>query len=132
MKLKIICWNVSELNEKKKRKLLRLMVTEWDTCITCFVETKLKSADYSLFRQTGGSRWIKWKEIEAQGHSGGILLFWDKRRCKCDDKLMVLHSDTGFLEELNTGFKLMFTGVYGPFDRKKRGELWQELDAIRG
>uniref|UniRef100_M1C623 Uncharacterized protein n=1 Tax=Solanum tuberosum TaxID=4113 RepID=M1C623_SOLTU len=45
---------------------------------------------------------------------------------------MVLHSDTGFLEELNTGFMLMFTGVYGPCDSKKRRELWHKLGAIRG
>lgn len=36
--------------------------------------------DQLRIRQIGGSRWIEWAELEAQGSSGGILVYWDKRR----------------------------------------------------
>lgn len=59
------------INGKEKRRLVNLL---------CLTETKLHQMDQLRIRQIGGSRWIEWAELEAQGSSGGILVYWDKRR----------------------------------------------------
>lgn len=71
-------------------------------------------------------------ELGAQGRSGGILVYWDKRRWSCSDKHIGQHSITVFLKEENTDFQCAFTGVYGPCDRKTRRILWKEMGAVSG
>nr|XP_009627966.1 farnesylcysteine lyase-like [Nicotiana tomentosiformis] len=68
--------------------------------------------------QVGGSRWSECVELEAQGNSGGIVVYWGKRRWSCMDKYVGHHSITTFLQEENSGFQCTFTGVYAPCDRK--------------
>lgn len=60
--------------------MVYLLLKKWNADIVCLVETKMKHVDGTCIRQIGGSRWSDWVELEAQGRSGGILIYWDKRR----------------------------------------------------
>ncbi|RVW51255.1 hypothetical protein CK203_075421 [Vitis vinifera] len=53
-----------------------------------------------------GGRFLDWRTLEATGAAGGVLVCWDK--------------------------SLGIHGVYGPFNKKDRECLWEELGAVRG
>lgn len=65
----------------------------------------MKEVDLPCIIQVGGSRCSDWVELEAQGNSGRILIFWDKRRWICLDNHLGQHSVTIVLEEVNDGFQ---------------------------
>lgn len=50
--------------------------------------------------------------MDAQGSSGGIIVFWDKR-WNCKEELFGLHSVTVFLKESNIGFSCIFPEFMG-------------------
>lgn len=118
MMLNIICSNVR--GDKEKRRMVDLLLRKWNSNIVCLTETKMNVIDLPCIKRVGGSRWTDWAELEAQGSSGGILVYWDKRRWQCMDKLVGQHSVTVILEEGSSGLQYAFTGVYGPCDRKER------------
>lgn len=120
------------VNKLEKKELVKLVLGKWKADIVCLTETKMKKINLDCIRLIGGSRWTEWIEMEAQGNSGGIVIFWDKRRWKCLEHIKGQHSVTILLEEEKSGYQYAFTGVYGPCDRKERKGLWKELAAING
>lgn len=80
MKLTIICGNVRGMNDKKKRNLVDLLFRNWNADIVCLFETKISGLIQEGIKQVG-------VELEAQGNSGRIVVYWDKRRWKCKEKL---------------------------------------------
>ncbi|RVW32756.1 hypothetical protein CK203_086353 [Vitis vinifera] len=59
-----------------------------------------------VVKSLGVGRFLDWRTLEAAGAAGGVLVCWDK--------------------------VWVFTGVYGPFNKKDRECLWEELGAVRG
>ena len=68
----------------------------------------------------------------AQGSAGGILVCWDKRSLELLEMEVGNFSISCRLKNVEDGVVWIFTGVYGPCNRKEREELWEELGAIRG
>ncbi|XP_070054291.1 uncharacterized protein [Nicotiana tomentosiformis] len=71
--------------------------------------------------QVRGGVGFRWTELEAQGNSGGIIVYWDKRRWNCKEKYVGQHSLTTLMEEENTCSQVTFTGVYAPYEEEKKG-----------
>ncbi|RVW56699.1 putative ribonuclease H protein [Vitis vinifera] len=85
-----------------------------------------------IVRSLGSGRFLDWKALNAEGASGGILICWDKR------SLDILDWEEGHFtlscrfRNVENGAVWVFTGVYGPFSKVERDELWEEFGAIRG
>lgn len=121
------------MNDSGKRKLIDLLLRRWNADVVCLFETKMSGLRQDDIMQVGGSRWSECVELEAQGNSGGIVVYWGKRRWSCMDKYVGHHSITTFLQEENSGFQCTFTGVYAPCDRKVRRvgcNLWFDLTTL--
>ncbi|RVW38423.1 hypothetical protein CK203_090291 [Vitis vinifera] len=83
-----------------------------------------------IVRSLGSGRFLDWKAMNAEGALGGILICWDKRF------LDILDWKEGHFT-LSCGFKNVeneavwaFTGVYGPFSKVERDELWESLGRL--
>lgn len=128
MKLKIICWNVRGMNDKEKRRIIDLLIRKWNTDIMCLTKTKMNKIDLPCIKQVGGSRWIDWVELEARGSSGGILVYWDKRRWQYTYKEVGHHSITIILEGVSLGLQYVNTSHrYMGHVIEKKKKLWKEL-----
>ncbi|RVW88360.1 LINE-1 reverse transcriptase-like [Vitis vinifera] len=68
----------------------------------------------------------------AQGSAGGILVCWDKRSLELLEMEVGNFSISCRLKNVENEVVWIFTGVYGPCNRKEREMLWEELGAIRG
>ncbi|RVW17300.1 hypothetical protein CK203_069209 [Vitis vinifera] len=68
----------------------------------------------------------------AQGSAGGILVCWDKRSLELLELEVGFYSISCKLKTVENDVVWVFTGVYGPCNRKERELLWEELGAIRG
>ncbi|RVW55567.1 Transposon TX1 uncharacterized 149 kDa protein [Vitis vinifera] len=79
-----------------------------------------------------GSLPTKYLCLRAQGLAGGILVCWDKRSLELLEMEVGNFSISCRLKNVEDGVVWIFTGVYGPCNRKEREELWEELGAIRG
>ena len=100
--------------------------------LLCIQETKIQSMSEGIVRSLGSGRFLDWKALNAEGASGGILICWDKR------SLDILNWEEGHFtlscrfRNVENGAVWVFTGVYGPFSKVERDELWEEFGAIRG
>ena len=77
--IKIISWNVRGVNNKEKRTLIKALLKTHKADLLCFQKTKLKGVSNSLVRSLGVQRLMDWVASNAQGASGGVLIFWDSR-----------------------------------------------------
>lgn len=89
--------------------MVNLVLRKWNTDMVCLRETKMKEVDHSCVKQVGGTRLSEWVELGAQGSSGGVLIFWDKKRWNCLDDHQGQHSIAVSLEDINTGQQFGFT-----------------------
>ncbi|KAJ9701691.1 hypothetical protein PVL29_006878 [Vitis rotundifolia] len=85
-----------------------------------------------VVRSLGSGRFLDWGAMGAQGTAGGILVCWDKRSLSLLEMEVGQFSISCRLRNVEDGLVWIFTGVYGPFARKDRETLWEELGAIRG
>ena len=65
------------------------------------------------------------------GSAGGILLLWDKRRLSLVEFKYGNYS-LSCVFRIVEDFLWMFTGVYGPIERRHKEIFWEELSSIRG
>ena len=79
MKLKILSWNVRGANFGAKRKVIKAFVKMQRVDVVCLQETKLKEVSNRMIRDLGVGRFLEWVAINAEGASGGFLIFWDTR-----------------------------------------------------
>ena len=63
---------------------------------------------------------------------GGILLLWDKRRISLVDSVVGSFSVSCLFRMEDDGFHWVFSGVYGPTEKRLREAFWEELGSIRG
>ncbi|RVW31856.1 hypothetical protein CK203_099023 [Vitis vinifera] len=85
-----------------------------------------------VVRSLGSGRFLDWGAMGAQGSAGGILVCWDKRSLELLEMEVGNFSILCRLKNVEDGVVWIFTGVYGPCNKKEREELWEELGAIRG
>ena len=70
--------------------------------------------------------------MEAEGTTGGILVFWDKRKLEVMEVELGHFYVTCIFKSTEDGFQWAFTGVYGPVERSKSELLWEELGSVKG
>ena len=79
MTLQLLSWNVSGLNNPRKREVCKNLLKDWECDIVCFQETKVSSTDVAFVRSLWGSHFTDWAVLDAVQTSGRVLLIWDKR-----------------------------------------------------
>ncbi|RVX17539.1 hypothetical protein CK203_003885 [Vitis vinifera] len=95
-------------------------------------ETKIQTLSEGLVRSLGSGRWSNWVALDALGSAGGMLVCWDKRSLEVMETEVGKFSVSYRIRNVEDGLTWIFTGVYGPFSKKDRDCLWEELGAIRG
>ena len=82
--------------------------------LVCIQETKIQDFSNACARSFGAGRFHDWKALEAEGATGGILLFWDKRKMNLVKAEIGSFSITCLFKNVEDGFMWPFTGVYNP------------------
>lgn len=77
MNLKILSWNVSGLNNYRKRLHVH-WIRKWKLDVICFQETKLKFVNYSIVNSLWNYPLMGWVDLVSDGVSGDILSMWNK------------------------------------------------------
>ncbi|RVW53777.1 Transposon TX1 uncharacterized 149 kDa protein [Vitis vinifera] len=121
-----------EANDSSKRKVIKAMIRSQRADLFCIQETKIQTMTEGVVRSLGSGRFLDWGAMGAQGSAGGILVCWDKRSLDLLEMEMGNFSISCRLKNVEDGMVWIFTGVYGPCNRKEREALWEELGAIRG
>ena len=103
MKLRMVSWNVRDLNDLRKRLVVRNLLREWNCDVVCLQETKLAGMLWSW-------HYVDWVALDADQTAGGVLMMW---------------------EGLGDGFIWACSGFYGPNDNILRGQMWDELIGIQ-
>ena len=132
MKLRLLSWNVRGANDSSKRKVIKAMIRSQRVDLFCIQETKIQTMSEGVVRSLGSGRFLDWGAMGAQGSAGGILICWDKRSLELLEMEVGQFSISCRLKNVEDGPVWIFNGVYGPFTRKERETMWEELGAIRG
>lgn len=74
MKVKIISWNVREVNEAAKQSSVKSLMGKWKADIICLQETKIVDWSSQMIQQIWGNRWACWTELKASGSKGEIII----------------------------------------------------------
>ncbi|RVW72592.1 Transposon TX1 uncharacterized 149 kDa protein [Vitis vinifera] len=85
-----------------------------------------------VVKSLGVGRFLDWRTLEAIGAAGGVLVCWDKRSLELLEWEEGQFSVSCKFRTVENGTVWVFTGVYGPFNKKDRECLWEELGAVRG
>ena len=80
MKIKILSWNVRDVNDPDKRKVIKNFLRIHKADLVCLQETKVQQMNIDMVRSLGVGRFLNWKALNAEGSAGGILLLWDNSR----------------------------------------------------
>ena len=132
MKIKILSWNVRGVNDPVKRSVIKGFLISNRVDLVCFQETKVQQMNVGMVRSLGVGRYLNWIALDAEGSAGGILLLWDKRRISLEDSVAGSFSVSCWFRMAEDGFQWVFSGVYGPIDKRYRESFWEELGSIRG
>lgn len=79
MKVKLITWNVREINRISSRNLVKSSLQTWKADVYCLQETKVNKDVEGIAKQFWVYRWMRCGYIEADRSSGGILIMGDCR-----------------------------------------------------
>ena len=100
--------------------------------LVCVQETRIQDLSKACVCSLGVSRFHDWNALEAEGATGGILLFWDKRKMDLVEAEIGSFSITCLFKNVEDGFMWAFTGVYGPVERRSQEIFWEELGSLKG
>ena len=132
MKIKILSWNVRGVNDPVKRSVIKGFLRSNRVNLVCFQETKVQQMNVGMVRSLGVGRFLNWIALDAEGSAGGILLLWDKRRISLVDSVAGSFSVSCRFRMEEDGLQWVFSGVYGPIEKRYRESFWEELGSIRG
>ena len=79
MKLRMVSWNVRDLNDLRKRLVVRNLLREWNYDVVCLQETKLAGIDRQMICSLWSCPYVDWVALDADQTAGKILMMWDKR-----------------------------------------------------
>lgn len=98
----------------------------------CLQETKLELVQPAIWREIGGSSLDQFAFVPAKGSAGGIVLGWNSA---------LLIGTVGQVGEFclsvdfvvwRDNFIWRCTTVYGPTERSRKRDFWEELSGSRG
>ena len=124
MMLKFLSWNVRGANNLEKRKIIRNFVRLQMVDLACLQETKIQDFSSTYAYSFGVGKFADWKALEAKGTTGGILLFWDRRKLDLVEVETSLFSIVCPFKIVEDRFQWAFTGVYGLVEKSKRELFW--------
>ena len=75
--VKIISWNVRELNEQDKRLRVRNLIRRWGLDVVCLQETKMGLINRAVIHSLWGGQHVDWSYLGSCGASGRVLVMWD-------------------------------------------------------
>ena len=87
IKLRMVSWNVRDLNDSQKHLIVRNLLREWNCDIVCLQETKLEGMDRQLICSLWSCPYVDLVALNADQTASGVLMMWDKR---ASEKLEVL------------------------------------------
>ena len=122
MKIRLLSWNVRGVNDSSKRKVIKAIIRNQKVDLFCLQETKIQSMNEGLVRSLGYGRFLDWGALDAQGAAGGVLICWDKRTLEIIEMERGQFSIFCRLRNVEDGKVWIFTGVYGPFSKKRQGD----------
>ena len=132
MKIKILSWKVKGVNDPVKRSVIKSFLRSNRVDLICLQETKVQQMNIGMVRSLGVGRYLNWIALDAEGSVGGILLLWDKRRISFEDAVAGSFSVSCLFRMAEDGFQWVFSGVYGPIEKRLRESFWEELGSISG
>ena len=132
MKLRLLSWNVRGANDSSKRRVIKVVIRSQRVDLFSLQETKIQTLSEGLVRSLGSGRWSNWVAMDALGYAGGMLICWYKRSLKVMETEVGKFSVSCRIRNVEDGLTWIFTSAYGPFSKKDRDCLWEELGAIRG
>ena len=132
MKIKILSWNVRGVNDPDKRRVIKNFLRTHRLDLVCLQETKVQEMNHVMARSLGVGRFLNWKDLNAEGSAGSILLLWDKRRISMVDSVVGSFSVSCLFRMAEDGYQWVFSGVYGPVEKSLRESFWEELGSIKG
>ena len=80
MKLRMVSWNVRDLNDSQKHLIVRNLLREWNCDVVCLQETKIAGVLWSC-------PYVDFVALDVDQTASGVLMMWDKR---ASEKLEVL------------------------------------------
>ena len=75
MKIKILAWNVQEVNDKNKRKLIKALISSQKVDLVCLQQNKMTEMSLGAARSLGVGRFLEWGALNARGAAGGVVVF---------------------------------------------------------
>ncbi|GKV49617.1 hypothetical protein SLEP1_g56358 [Rubroshorea leprosula] len=110
-----------------KKKEVRRMVFDEKPDFMFLQETKLEKVDVGICRQLWNSDEFDWVAKGSSRASGGLLCIWDRRYFVKREEFTG-DGFMGILGEWGVNKQLYFLiNVYGPKERQKKANLWEEL-----
>ena len=132
MKIKMLSWNVRDVNDPDKRKVIKNFLRTHRVDLVCLQEAKVQDMNNVMACSLGVGRLLNWKALNAEGSAGGILLLWDKGRISMVDSVVGSFSVSCLFRMAEDGYQWVFSGVYNPIEKTLRESFWEELGLIRG
>ena len=71
-----------------------------------------------VVKSLGVGRFLDWRTLEVAGAAGGVLVCWDKRSLELLEWEEGQFSVSCKFRTVENGTVWVFTGVYGPFNKK--------------
>ncbi|RVX07561.1 Transposon TX1 uncharacterized 149 kDa protein [Vitis vinifera] len=132
MKLRLLSRNVCGVNDSSKRRVIKAVIRSQRVDLFYLQEAKIQTLSEGLVRSLGSGRWLDWMALDAYGSAGGLLICWDKRSLEVLEMEVGKFSISCRFRNVEDGLTWIFTGMYGPFSKKDRDCIWEELGAVRG
>lgn len=131
MNLKLISWNIREMNNGRKRMVIKNLMRSWKADVVCFQETKVEGDISNMVKEVWGNKWAHFAQLEASGTRGGVVIMWDKRVWDGEISSIGEYSISCCFTGVSQDLKWLLTGVYAPIKREERIEAWWEIGAAR-
>ena len=77
MKIRLLFWNVSKLNNPHKRSVVKNILRDLRVDVVC-LQKKLQCVDLGVIHNLWGNLYADWESLNAINTAGGVLM-WDKR-----------------------------------------------------
>ena len=123
MKIKILAWNVREVNDKNKRKLIKALISSQKVDLVCLQQNKMTEMSLGVARSLGVGRFLEWGALNARGAAGGVIVFWDNKVLELVGMEVGLFSISYRFKNCKDSFRWIFSGVYGPTMKRYREGL---------
>ncbi|XP_077232680.1 uncharacterized protein LOC143870057 [Tasmannia lanceolata] len=125
--MKILSWNINGLGSQEKRIQVKEVVRRMKPDLICLQETKLEVINWLVIRSLGVKADWDFVFVASSGASGDILILWDKISWKKQEEWRGKFSLSVSLRKVVDNSMWLFSGVYGPVLKSKKGLFWEEL-----